>query len=42
MNEKAGKNREKENFNLTESGGTPKYFEDDGSPENAQGKGGSV
>ena len=42
MNEKAGKNREKENFNLTESGGTPKYFKDDGSSENGPEKGGSV
>lgn len=42
MNEKAGKNREKENFNLTESGETSKNFKDDGSSENDPEKGGSV
>ncbi len=42
MNERAGKNREKENFNLTASGETSKYFKDDGSSENGPEKGGSI
>ena len=42
MNEKAGKNREKENFNLTASGETSKNFKDDDSSKNSPEKGSSV